>query len=279
MHNRIKTISPKIYNQINNKLYDSDEDLWWEANTMLHLIKVLLNPVRISYIQKKLNEKFPLGFKDKPALEIGCGGGILCEEIAGLGIEITGIDPSQKSVNCAIKHSKENHLLINYRVASGENLPFEDQYFDIVFCCDVLEHVQNLAGVISEISRVLKPDGIFIYDTINRTIISNLVVIKILQKWKHWAIFPENFHLWKMFIKPVELKTLLMQNNLEMVENKGIVPDIPALKIIHFLHQRVSGKLSYEEFGSKFCLKEGKSLGVSYLGYAIKKSFLDQNKN
>src|SRR5215831_9947274 len=84
------------------------------------------------------------------------------------------------------------------------------------FCCDVLEHVRDLPKVISEISRVLKPGGVFCFDTLNRTFLSKLVAIKIWQEWKRWAFMPPNLHVWEMFIKPDELKALLLQNQFEV---------------------------------------------------------------
>jgi 2-polyprenyl-6-hydroxyphenyl methylase / 3-demethylubiquinone-9 3-methyltransferase len=261
----------KAYNRIDNKIYNSDEAGWWEPDSPLHLIKLLLNPVRIGYIQRKLSEHFKHDVIGKNALEVGCGGGILCEDLVGMGLKITGIDPSEQSIHCAIKHAEKNGLSLNYQVSEGECLPFNEQCFDIVLCCDVLEHVRNLTQVISEISRVLKPGGIVIYDTINRNLISHLVAIRILQKWRRWALLPANLHVWEMFIRPKELRNLLLQFNMEMKENVGIVPDVAVLKILSFLHQRASGKLSFKNFGSKFSLIEGRSINVSYMGYAIKR--------
>ncbi len=266
----MKITLPKEYHQINNEIYNTDESGWWSTDSPLHLIKVLLNPVRISYIQRKLLDQFPTGWNGKTALEVGCGGGILCEDIVKSGIDISGIDPSEQSIACAIRHAKKFNLQINYRVAAGESIPYKAEYFDAVFCCDTLEHVSDLSLVISEISRVLKPGGIFIYDTINRTFISYLVAINLLQKWKYWALLPANLHVWNMFIRPKELKTLLYQNKLEMRENRGILPNISPLKILSYLHQRASGKLSYQDFGSKFRFIEGCFLKGSYMGYSIK---------
>jgi 2-polyprenyl-6-hydroxyphenyl methylase / 3-demethylubiquinone-9 3-methyltransferase len=261
----------KGYNRIDNQIYNSEEAGWWNTDSPLHLIKLLLNPVRIGFIQRKLSEQFKHDLIGKKALEVGCGGGILCEELAGLGLEVTGIDPSEQSIHCAIKHAEKSGLYLNYQVSEGEYMPFNEKCFDIVFCCDVLEHVRNLTQVISEISRVLKPGGMVIYDTINRTLISNLVAIRILQKWSYWALLPANLHVWEMFIKPEELRNLFLQYKMEIKENIGIVPDVAVLKILSFLHQRASGKLSIKNFGSKFHLSEGRSLNVSYMGYAIKR--------
>jgi len=117
-----------------------------------------------------------------------------------MGFITTGIDPSEQSLNIAIKHSNESNLKIKYEKGAGENLPFQNNSFDVVFCCDVLEHVRDLPKVISEISRVLKNRGIFIYDTFNRTLFSKIAAIKILQEW---LIFRCNWvlrHIWGRII-------------------------------------------------------------------------------
>jgi 2-polyprenyl-6-hydroxyphenyl methylase / 3-demethylubiquinone-9 3-methyltransferase len=265
----MQRVSEEIYKRIDNNIYERDGYKWWQTDSSLNLIRTFFNPVRLNYT-KKIFEQYEINPEEKCALEVGCGGGLFCEEISKLGFSTTGIDPSQQSIISAINHAKQSDLPIQYITGTGESLPLPNKYFDVVFCCDVLEHVQDLPRVISEISRVLKPGGIFIYDTINRTMISKLVVIKVLQKWKPWAIMPANLHVWDMFIRPNELKSLLRQNNLVWKEHRGIKPDISVYKILSYLHQRASGKLSYEEFGSKFHLIEGRLLNVSYIGYAIK---------
>jgi 2-polyprenyl-6-hydroxyphenyl methylase/3-demethylubiquinone-9 3-methyltransferase len=106
---------------------------------------------------------FKINPEKTSVLEVGCGGGLLSEEIARMGFITTGIDPSEQSLISAVIHAKESNLKINYMQGAGENLPFLKNSFDIVLCCDVLEHVQDLPKVISEISRVLKDGGLFIY--------------------------------------------------------------------------------------------------------------------
>jgi 2-polyprenyl-6-hydroxyphenyl methylase / 3-demethylubiquinone-9 3-methyltransferase len=262
-------IPGKIYNRINNDIYNREGDRWWQPDFSLSLIKPVFNPVRVGY-SKKILELLKIVPEGKSALEVGCGGGILTEEISNMGFTTTGIDPSAKSITTASEHSIINRLKINYIVGSGEALPVPDSMLDIVFCCDVLEHVQDLAKVISEISRVLKPGGIFIYDTFNRTFLSKLIAIKVLQDWKRWAIMPTHLHEWKLFIKPVEMKLLLSQNQLAWKEHVGIIPDISVLKIWRFLYLRAKGSLSYEEFGKKFHMSESPITTVMYMGYAIK---------
>lgn len=267
--NEVQKIPDKIYKRIDNEIYNQDGDRWWHADYSLNLIKTLINPFRIGYSRKIINTLriIPEG---KSALEIGCGGGLLCEEIARTGFNTYGIDPSEQSISTAIKHASESCLKIAYSHGRGEFLPFPDSSFDVVFCCDVLEHVEDLPKVISEISRTLKPGGLFLYDTLNRTFLSKLIAIRVLQEWRRWAIMPPRLHEWKMFIKPEEMKQLLQENHLKWKEHTGIMPDKSILKIWRYLHLRVKGELTYEEFGKKFTIVESSFTKVMYMGYAIK---------
>ena len=138
-----------------------------------------------------------------------------------MGFTPRGIDPAQESVITASNHAKVSGLNIKYDQGTGEKLPYPDGSFDCAFCCDVLEHVQDLPKVISEISKVLKPGGVFFYDTLNRTFISKLVAIKIWQEWKRWAFMPPNLHVWEMFIKPEEIKVMLQMNGFDWKEHTG----------------------------------------------------------
>lgn len=265
----MKRTTEEIYNRINNKVYDEEGSRWWHPDFSLNLIKTILNPVRTGYSKKTINF-LKLNSEGKAALEVGCGGGFFCEEIAGLGFQTFGIDPSRQSLAAASKHASDNGLDISYLEGTGEELPFPDSMFDIVFCCDVLEHVRDLPKVISEISRVLKPGGIFIYDTFNRTFLSWFVAIKVLQDWSRWAIMPPHLHEWGMFIKPEEIKKLLLQNHFSWKEHTGIMPDISVLKVWRYLHLRAKGKFTYEAFGRRFQMVESKFTNVMYMGYALK---------
>jgi 2-polyprenyl-6-hydroxyphenyl methylase/3-demethylubiquinone-9 3-methyltransferase len=265
----MQKVPEEIYSRINNEIYNKEGDKWWQSDFSLNLIRTLFNPFRVGYA-KKLFEQHTINSEQINALEVGCGGGILSEEIAKMGFITTGIDPSEQSLNSAIKHAIDNNLKINYKKGTGENLPFQNDSFDVVLCCDVLEHVYDLPKVISEISRVLKNGGIFIYDTFNRTYISKISSIKILQEWKRWAIMPPNLHVWGMFIKPKEIKSVLLENQLDWKGHRGIKPNISYLKMLHYLHKRAIGKLTYEEFGKKFLMVESSSTRIMYIGHAIK---------
>jgi 2-polyprenyl-6-hydroxyphenyl methylase / 3-demethylubiquinone-9 3-methyltransferase len=266
----LSRVSPSVYNRIDNAFYDLQGYTWWQPDSALHQMKHVFNPVRVGYAKKILFEKNKIDPFGKKALEIGCGGGILCEEIAGLGFNVTGIDPSEPSLRVAADHAQMKGLKIRYVKGKGENLPFPDDSFDIVFCCDVLEHVRDLPKVVSETSRVLKKGGVFCYDTFNRTIISKLVAIKICQEWKPWVFLPAELHVWRMFIKPLELKSLLWENHLEWKEHQGIKPNISVPRMLRFLHRRVNGIMSYRDLGEKIRMIEGRSASVMYMGYAVK---------
>ena len=266
----MQKVAEEIYKRINNGIYDLEGDKWWKPDFSLNLIKTVLNPYRVGY-SEKIFDLLKINPEGKTALEVGCGGGILCEEIARIGLIAYGIDPSEQSIMTAVRHSNESGLNINYATGAGEYLQFQDNTFDIVFCCDVLEHVRDLPKVISEISRVLKPGGIFIYDTFNRTLLSNLVAIKVLQEWKRWAIMPSDLHVWEMFIKPGEIKFLLQKNKLDWQEHRGIKPNISYLKMLRFLHKRAVGDITYQEFGKEFAMVESRSIQIIYMGYAVKK--------
>ena len=275
----MQKISEEIYSRIDNNIYNLEGDRWWQTDFSLNLIRTLINPFRVGYAKKIIEQISKIDSVKISVLEVGCGGGILSEEIAKIGYITTGIDPSESSLNTAIEHAKENNLKIKYEKGIGEDLPFQPDSFNVVLCCDVLEHVHDLPKVISEISRVLKNGGIFIYDTFNRTYFSKISAIRILQEWKRWAIMPPNLHVWEMFIRPEEMISLLHENQLGWKEHRGIKPNISYLKMLRYLHKRAIGELTYEEFGNKFHMVESSSTQIMYMGYAVKSFSLHLQKN
>ena len=267
----MQKVAQEIYDRIDNELYDSKRQSWWQPDSALYLIQGSLNPARVGYAKRILFEVLKLAPSGKRALEVGCGGGMLSEEIARLGFETFGIDPSQRSLEVAASHAVLGGLSIAYRKGAGEALPYPDHSFDVVFCCDVLEHVRDLPRVVSEVSRVLKPGGVFCYDTINRTWLSKLVAINISQRWRRWAFLPPGLHVWEMFIRPAEMKALLAGNNLAWREHRGLEPNVPLFSVLRCLRRRARGELGYRELGEKLRLVETGSTALMYLGYAIKK--------
>src|SRR4029077_14954625 len=136
------------------------------------------------------------------ALDVGCGGGLMAEGGTRLGFRGVGIDPSAGSIATAEAHARASGLEIEYHVGRGEELPFSDGSFDLVYCCDVLEHVAEPERLIAEASPVLRAGGVYLFDTINRTIPSRLVMIKLFQDWGPTRFMPPKLHDWRSFIKP-----------------------------------------------------------------------------
>lgn len=255
--------------RINNEVYKQPGDIWWDPEQPMNLLQTVVNPGRVAYFRAKVKE-LGLDRGEATALEVGSGGGILCEEIARMGFRTTGVDPSRAAVSVASQHAQQSGLSISYREGSGEKIPFPDRSFDVVFCCDVLEHVSDLGQVISEISRVLKPGGTFFYDTINRTPVSKLVAIKVWQDWKAFAFMPKDLHVWHMFIKPRELVAQMRKNGLENLETHGLAPAVNPLSMLYYLRQRVKGKLRMSDLGRKIRLEKSRDKSMLYMGVARK---------
>jgi 2-polyprenyl-6-hydroxyphenyl methylase / 3-demethylubiquinone-9 3-methyltransferase len=203
-------------------------------------------------------------------LDVGCGGGLLAEEFAAMGFRVTGLDPSAQSLAAARAHATQSGLAIDYRLGYGDALPFAAEAFALVSCCDVLEHILNWDAVIGEIARVLQPGGVFVYDTINRTLYSKLVVIKLAQEWAVTRFLPPRLHVWEMFITPAELTRSLHRHGLQNQELIGTRASINPLKLLLALRQYKAGKMSGVEFGKRAGFKEGTNIAGSYMGYAAK---------
>lgn len=257
---------------VDNELYNRPGDIWWDEDELLSMLRTMLNPARFAYFRQTLTERLKMDLQGKETLDIGCGGGLLAEEFARLGCRVTGIDPSQPSLETARAHARQSGLEIEYRQGVGEQLPFEDANFDLVYCCDVLEHVNDLKQVIAETARVLTPGGIYCFDTINRTLFSKIAAIKLLQEWKATAIMPPNLHDWAQFIRPAELKRLLTQHGLEPQEMQGMTPVGNPIAWLLALRRYKRGKLSFKQMCERVRFKGGGNMLASYMGYALKRA-------
>jgi 2-polyprenyl-6-hydroxyphenyl methylase/3-demethylubiquinone-9 3-methyltransferase len=264
-------IPPAVYSRIDNELYSVRSDEWWRPDSPFYQMKVSFNPARVGYATRVLFDVLKIDPRGKRALEVGSGGGYICEEIARLGFETSGIDPSGPSVRTAAEHAARQGLKIHYAIGTGESLPYADQSYDVVLCCDVLEHVRDLPAVISEVARVLRPGGVFCYDSFNRTIVSRIAVIKVSQEWKRWAFLPPNLHVWRMFIKPRELRSLLSVHHLDWGEHRGLVPNLSVPKVLSCLRRRARGEWTYVDLSRRIGLVESRWTGGMYIGHAVKR--------
>lgn len=255
---------------IDNALYNLPGDIWWDDARPLATLRTMVNPGRVPYFRQVLLSRLDLDPHGTRVLEVGCGGGLLAEEIAGLGFSVTGIDPSEPSLAIARAHAARSGFNIDYRTGVGERIPFPDSSFPVVLCCDVLEHVQDLDVVIAEIARVLAPGGVFLYDTINRTLISKLIVIKVTQEWRATRFVPPDLHDWRLFIKPAAMQVALKRHGLTNIETTGLMPAAGPLTVLRAALGFRNGKLNFGQLGRRLAFRRTRLLACSYMGYARK---------
>jgi 2-polyprenyl-6-hydroxyphenyl methylase/3-demethylubiquinone-9 3-methyltransferase len=198
----------------NLALYDDVAANWWSDD--IRWVRTLKNmvPGRLSYFDTLID------WKDKAVLDLGCAGGFMAEALEDRGARVTGIDPAKEAVAAARAHAEGRQ--ITYDVGVGEDLPYRDGTYDVVVCVDVLEHVQDLARVLSEIARVLRPGGLFMFDTINRNPVARLATITVAEDVLR--LLPKGTHDPDMFIKPKELKAALVKTGLEPGRMTGLGP-------------------------------------------------------
>ena len=254
---------------IDNAVYDRLSNTWWDETGFLHALTAL-NPPRFGYMRRVLFHDQGRDPRGLPILDVGCGGGLLAEEFARLGCAVTGVDPSSKSLEAARGHAKEAGLAITYRGGVAESLPFPDASLDAVYCCDVLEHVRDLDRVVAEAARVLKPGGVYLFDTINRTWKSKLVLIFLFQEWSWTRCMPKDIHDFDLFVPPERLRGLLIRHGLAPSAFTGMEPRAGLLKTVRALRQRRRGQLTFVEAFRAMDLDEDPDLSVQYLGHAIK---------
>jgi len=249
--------------------FDSLSASWWSEDSYLNMLKGFINPWRLPYFKAVIADT-GIDPHNTRVLDVGCGGGLLAEEIASMGFTVTGIDQSEKSIDVARVHARENGLSIDYLSGSAERLPFENAIFSVVTCCDVLEHIRGWERVLGEIARVLRPGGMLFYDTINRTALSRLIFIKIAQDWRLTAMAPKSLHVWEMFIKPSELLESLKKqgfDNKDLVGGRLHGNPIDALRNVRRFKR---GKITAAELGQRLRLKKTRKLWMSYAGYALR---------
>lgn len=256
---------------VDNALYDTHADTWWDDRGFLTLLRTLVNPARFTYIHNTLTNRLHRSVSGLRLLDIGCGGGLLAEELARAGYDVAGIDPSANSVGVAQRHARSAGVGAKYAVAMGEYLPFDADTFDAAYCCDVLEHVDDYDVIIDEAARVLKPDGVFFYDTINRTRFSKLVMIKLFQEWRWTRVMMPATHDWEMFITPRELRTNMSWHGLVEQDRIGLRPRRRAPAVLWNLWQQRRGRISYAELGRRLRLVPSRHTDVMYMGYAVKR--------
>ena len=166
-----------VKTEVKNDLefYDENADNWWDEKSKIYALYHLNKP-RFEFF-----DRHATNWQGLKTLDVGCGGGFSCEFMAERGAIVSGIDQSEKCVQAAKNHAAISGFEINYRQGLAENMPYDDNTFDVVICVDVLEHVADYKQVVSEVHRILKPGGLFFFDTINRTFSSQVVMIGLME--------------------------------------------------------------------------------------------------
>jgi len=254
---------------IDNQIYDRIGDGWWDEANPLNMLHGSFTPGRFAYFRAVLGRRGldPAGLR---AVDIGCGGGFMAEEFARLGCRVAGLDRSEVSVRTARAHADSSGLAIGYAVAAGERLPLAAASVDLAYCCDVLEHVSDLDHVIGETARVLKPGGLYLFDTINRTRASKLLAIKVAQEWRLTRLVDTELHSWAMFIKPTELEGTLRRHRLRLGEITGLGPRANKLRILRGFLRARRGEITFGRLSHLMDVGQVKSTAISYMGFAVK---------
>lgn len=195
---------------------------WWDpkgSSAMLHR----LNPPRLRYLRERIDAHWgsdPADFRPlggKRALDVGCGAGLLCEPLARLGAEVTGIDAAPENIAAATAHAAASGLSIDYH--AGEVGTLADGPFDLVTSLEVIEHVSDPAGFVGSLAGLLAPGGLMVLSTPNRTPLSRLAMITLAEGTGR---IPRGTHDWNKFLTPPELTALAEQAGLQVVDTAGL---------------------------------------------------------
>ncbi len=219
----MSTVNPE---EINN--FTSQAHQWWnETGPFKPLHKI--NPVRLSFLRSEIMAHFsresvdtqPL--KGLKILDVGCGGGLLCEPLARLGAEVTGLDAGQENIDVATKHAKDADLEITYRCQTSEDLATTGAQFDVVTALEIVEHVADVDLFVKSCSDLVHPGGQLFMSTLNRTLKSYALGIVAAEYLLRWV--PKGTHQWSKFLEPAELSEHLEKNGLHLQSLKGLSLD------------------------------------------------------
>jgi 2-polyprenyl-6-hydroxyphenyl methylase / 3-demethylubiquinone-9 3-methyltransferase len=204
---------------------------WWDPNGKMGMLHKF-NPVRLGFIRDAACRRFGRDPKRLDSLnglrilDIGCGGGILSEPLARLGGEVVGADPAIPNIEAAKVHAAAAGLTLDYRATTAEALADAGERFDLVLAMEVVEHVADVALFVQRCAEMVKPGGLLIGATLNRTLKSFALAIVGAEYVLRWL--PRGTHRWDKFVTPNELEAALERHGLRVTQQTGVVYDLLA---------------------------------------------------
>jgi 2-polyprenyl-6-hydroxyphenyl methylase/3-demethylubiquinone-9 3-methyltransferase len=198
---------------------------WWDPRgPMAPLHK--LNPVRLGYIRDKTAARFERDpkkldcLKGLRILDIGCGAGILSEPLARLGAQMVGADPSEENIAVASAHAEDSDVAVDYRATTAEDLAAGHERFDVVLAMEVVEHVTDVGEFVATCASMVKPGGLMIAATLNRTLKSFALAIVGAEYVLRWL--PRGTHQWNKFVTPQELERDIEASGMNVTGERGV---------------------------------------------------------
>ncbi len=205
--------------------FSKDSSHWWDLSGPFKPLHKL-NPARLSYFKQQICTHFDRdiggfdSYEGLKILDVGCGGGLVCEPLARLGADVTGIDADKNAIEVAKQHAFESDLEIKYKNQTTSDLVANNQKFDVVLALEIIEHVDNPQQFVHEIAQLCKEDGLVIFSTLNRNPKSFALGIVAAEYILGWV--SKGTHNWRKFIKPSELSKMMRRNDLKPFDICGL---------------------------------------------------------
>jgi 2-polyprenyl-6-hydroxyphenyl methylase / 3-demethylubiquinone-9 3-methyltransferase len=211
--------------------FDAMAASWWDPRGEMRALH-MINPVRLAYIHEAACRHFHRDPKRLDCLQglrildIGCGAGLLSEPLARIGAAVVGADPSESNIKMAMVHASQSQLDIDYRPVTAEALADAGERFDIVLAMEVVEHVADVPLFIKRCAEMVKPGGLMVAATLNRTFKSFALAIVGAEYVLGWL--PRGTHQWDKFVTPNELEAALERHGLRVADETGVVYNLIA---------------------------------------------------